>query len=259
MNPLPWLLIIMGLVALVMSVWFFWIVRSTDYTVAQTFFWLLAKFLARFLWRTSIEDPFPLNEESSAVIICNHRSSVDPFFVQVCVRWVVHWMVAREYCEHPVLGFFMRIPEVIPVNRGGIDTAATKSAMRIVADGGMVGMLPEGRINTTEKLLRPVRPGAIVIALKAQAPIIPCYIEGAPYRGSVWSPFFTRARVRVRFGQPIDLSPYYGQEKDSELVHKLLRECVSAIAKLAGEPDFEPELAGRKWKTDELAVDSDRD
>ncbi len=85
-----------------------------SYTAPQTFFWLLAKFLTRVMWRTKIEGPFPIPGDGKAVIICNHRSSVDPFFVQISLRRVVHWMVAREYCVHPVFGFFLRIAEVDP-------------------------------------------------------------------------------------------------------------------------------------------------
>jgi 1-acyl-sn-glycerol-3-phosphate acyltransferase len=227
------------------------VARRTHYTLAQTFYWLFAKLLVRFLWRTTVEGTFPVPADGKAVIICNHRSSIDPFFIQTSVDRVVHWMVAREYCEHWFFGFFMRIAEVIPVNRAGIDTAATKLAIRLVAQGGMVGMLPEGRINTTDQLMRPVRPGAVIIALKAKAPIIPCYIEGAPYyRDIVWSPFFMRARVRVRFGQPMDLSAYHGQERDPEVVKHVLKESVQAIARLAGEEDYDVVLAGRQWKAD---------
>jgi hypothetical protein len=59
-----------------------------------------------------------------------------------------------------------------------------------------------------------------------------------------------RARASVRYGQPIDLSPYYGREKDSELMRQLLVQCVSAIAELAGRTDFAPQVAGRHWKPD---------
>ncbi len=249
MNPWLVTLSVFALLVLLIAVWYIRIVRSTQYTPSQTFFWLLATFLTRVLWRAKIEDPFPIAGQGNAVVICNHRSSVDPFFVQVSVVRVVHWMVAREYCEHPILGFFLKIAQVIPVNRGGIDTASTKAAIRIVSEGGMVGMLPEGRINTSDKFMGSVRPGAIIVALKGQAPIVPCYIENAPYKGTTSSPFFMRARSRVRYGKPIDLSPYYGQEKDAELVRKLLIQCVSAIAELAGRPDFVPELAGRRWKS----------
>ncbi|NLX55471.1 MAG: 1-acyl-sn-glycerol-3-phosphate acyltransferase [Planctomycetaceae bacterium] len=254
--------VVISLAALTLAaglVWFALVVRSTSYTVLQTFFWLLAKFYTRIMWRARIVDPFPLDADSNGVVICNHRSSIDPFFIQVSVRRVIRWMVAREYCEHPMFGFFLRIAEVIPVNRGGIDTAATKAAIRIVSEGGVVGMLPEGRINTTEQFMNPVRPGAILVALKARAPIIPCYIEGAPYRGTAWSPFLMRARARVRYGQPIDLSPYYGREKDSQLVRHLLFQCVKAIAELAGRPDYEPQMAGRKWRPDLLDTDGAAD
>jgi hypothetical protein len=59
-----------------------------------------------------------------------------------------------------------------------------------------------------------------------------------------------RSRTRIRFGEPIDLSPYYGQEKDEQLVRRLLIECVAAIARLAGQDDFQPVVAGRQWKPD---------
>ena len=117
-------------------------------------------------------------------------------------------------------------------------------------------MLPEGRINTTEEFMNPVRPGAILVALKAHAPIIPCYIDGAPYGGKPWRPFVMRARARVRYGQPIDLSPYYGREKDSDLVRQLLVQCVKAIAELAGRTDYEPQIAGRRWRPDQLELDA---
>jgi 1-acyl-sn-glycerol-3-phosphate acyltransferase len=247
----PWLTVLsaLGLLLAAVLIWFALVVRSTEYTPLQTFFWLFAKFYTRVMWRMRVEGTFPLDGGGNAVVICNHRSSVDPFFVQVASKRVIRWMVAREYCEHPILGPLLSIACVIPVNRGGVDTASTKAAIRVVAEGGMVGMLPEGRINVSDNFMNPVRPGAIIVALKGRSPIVPCYIENAPYGGKVWSPFVMRTRSRIKFGPPIDLTPYYGQEKDDELVRRLAIECVTAIARLAGRDDFVPELAGRKWKT----------
>ena len=81
------------------------------------------------------------------LVICNHRSPVDPSFIQVATGpRVVHWMVAREYCEHPLLAWFFRASQAIPVGRGGIDTAATKLAIRLAEGGELVALFPEGRI-----------------------------------------------------------------------------------------------------------------
>ena len=57
-----------------------------------------------------------------------------------------------------------------------------------------------------------------------------------------------RGRAKMLVGDPIDMAPYETRERDSQLVRELLVKCVKEIAKLAGHDDFEPEVAGRKWR-----------
>jgi 1-acyl-sn-glycerol-3-phosphate acyltransferase len=164
-------------------------------------------------------------------------------------------MVAREYVEHPALRWFLTTCEVIPVNRGGIDTAATKIALRYVGNCGVVGMFPEGRINKTDQLFIAVRPGAALVAIKTRAIVLPCYIEGSPYNGTAWSPLFMPARVTVQYGETIDAADYADRieagEDEAAVTRELLIDSLKAIAKLAGQDNFEPELAGRTWKVKE--------
>jgi 1-acyl-sn-glycerol-3-phosphate acyltransferase len=214
----------------------------------QCVLWSVAFVLCKFLWRTRWPGWLPLAEGQGAVVVCNHRSSVDPFFVQTSTNRKVHWLVAREFCEHPAFRWFLSSCEVIPVNRGGVDTAATKAAIRYVAEGGMIGMLPEGRINMTDEFMLPARPGAALIALRAKAVVLPCYIHGAPYRRYPWSPLFMPARVEVRFGQPVDLSDLFEREGDTDVVQTAMLRILRALADTAGRPDFQPQLAGRNWK-----------
>lgn len=220
----------------------------------QCLLWAIAYLLCKFLWRTRWPGWVSLPPGQGAILVCNHRSSVDPFFIQTGTSQKIHWMVAREFCEHPAFGLFLRNCEVIPVSRGGIDTAATKAAIRIVSQGGLVGMLPEGRINMTTEFMLPIRPGAALVALKARAPIVPCYIHGAPYRRYPWSPLLMRARVEVRFGKPVDLSEFYGREGEPGVVQEAMMRVLRAMARLAERYDYEPKLAGRNWKpsTEEL-------
>lgn len=225
--------------------------RRKHYSPLQFCLWIGALFLTRLLWRADLPRRLPLDEDERAVIVCNHRSSIDPFFVQVCHSRPIHWMVAREFCEHPAFRWFLAACEVIPVNRGGIDTAATRQAIRWVQEGGRIGMFPEGRINMTDDFLLPVRPGAAMVALRARAPILPCYIEGSPYNRTPWSPFFMRARVRIHFGERIDLSDYYDRADEPEIAGQIMLQVCRALAKLAGRDDCEPKLAGRRWKPTE--------
>jgi 1-acyl-sn-glycerol-3-phosphate acyltransferase len=207
----------------------------------QCCLWGVAYLLCKFLWRTRWLNKPPLAAGQGGIIVCNHRSSVDPFFVQTATGRKIHWMVAREYCQHPAFRWFLSACEVIPVGRGGIDTAATKGAIRLAANGEIVGMLPEGRINMSEELMLPARPGAALVALKAGVPVVPCYIHGAPYRRYPWSPLLMSARVEVRFGEPIIAD-------EGESAEDFSIRFLKAIAELARRDDFEPRLAGRSWK-----------
>ncbi len=217
-------------------------------SLRQTSFWSLNYLITRLIWGTHIKGQLSVEAGKGAVIVANHRSSIDPSFVQICLRRTVYWMVAREYCEAPVIGWLLREFQVIPVGRAGVDTAATKLAIRLAQQGELIGMFPEGRINLTkDQLLLPGRPGAALVALKARVPIIPVFIVGAPYDGTSLGPLFMRAQVRVRIGQPLDISAYYGREKEEGVTKEITLRLMREMAKLAGHPDFEPQLAGRRW------------
>jgi 1-acyl-sn-glycerol-3-phosphate acyltransferase len=224
------------------------VTRRIGFTLFQGFLYVAAYALAKLLWRVRWHNELPLPQGQGAIVVCNHRSSVDPFFVQTATLRKVHWMVAREFCEHWSLRWFLTACEVIPVRRAGIDTAAIKGAMRLTAAGEIVGLLPEGRINMTEEVLLPARPGAALLALKTRTAVVPCYIHGSPYRWSVWSPLLMPARVEVRFGQPLDLAEFYGREHEEGVLAEAMRRILKGIADLAGQPDFQPQIAGRDWK-----------
>lgn len=221
--------------------------RRSELSPLQCILWAIAYLLCKFHWRTRWLNQPQLPRGQGGIIVCNHRSSVDPFFVQTATGRKIHWMVAREFCEHPAFRSFLAACEVIPVGRGGIDTAATKAAIRLAQAGEVVGMLPEGRINMSEEFMLPVRPGVALVAIKAGVPVIPCYIQGAPYRRTAASPFFMPARVEVRFGQPLDPKDFK-EETDERRAEQFTRSIVRAIAELAGKRHFEPRMAGRKWK-----------
>lgn len=220
------------------------------FTPSQWLLYYVNWLVARLVWRVRVSGRIPLPRDQGAVIIANHRSSIDPCLIQVAAgHRVCHWMVAQLYGQRSVIGWMMKTVEIIPVQRRGRDISPTKTAIRMAAAGELVGMLPEGAINTSEEFMRPVRPGAVLVALKARVAILPCYIEGAPYHDVAWKPVFMRARVRVKVGELVDLSEYFGREGEEGVVAELTLDCVRKIARLAGRDDFQPRIAGRDWKT----------
>jgi 1-acyl-sn-glycerol-3-phosphate acyltransferase len=221
-------------------------------TRLQAFLWWFDVSLTRVLWGAAAPVEFDLPTDRGVVVVANHRSSVDPFFLEPRSAVTIRWMVAKEYVESVLFGPFLRACLVIPTNRGGVDTASTRAVVRVLEENGRVGMFPEGRINRTKDLFLPVRPGAALVAIKAKALILPVYIEGSPYGGAAWTPLFMLARVKIHVGKPIDAALFYEELgsgiKEGEAASKLIVEVMRQIAALAGQPDFEPKLAGRNWR-----------
>lgn len=243
-------ILFLGVVATIPLVLAFFLLLRKPLTPLQWVFYAVAIVLVKISWRAQLPKRFPIPDGQGAVVICNHRSSIDTCFIQVVAGpRLIHWMVAQLYGKGTFISSFLRQCEMIPVRRQGNNTAPTRRAIELAREGKLIGMLPEGTINTTEKFMKGVRPGAVHVALKAQVPILPCYIEGSPYHDVLWMPIFMPARAHVRIGKPIDLSDFYGLENEPGVTRRVTLMCVKEIAKLAGQDDFEPELAGRDWKS----------
>ncbi len=236
------------------------LVRRSDYSLWENCLYLPTYLMGRLLWRVHFTNEAPNELQRGAILVANHRSSVDPFFVQLAARRRVHWMVAKEYCQHFVFGPILRAVQVIPTNRSGMDTASTKQAMRITKQGRLVGMFPEGRLNHTKLPLVSIRSGAALVAARSAVPIIPLFIQGSPYRRTVWSPIFMPAHVAITFGTPI--YPPSAQEavaerpanadipnESTDLLSEsdsLIVEWGRQIVAMAGAPDFPIELASKR-------------
>jgi len=186
-----------------------------------------------------------------AVLVANHRSSVDPCFIQLAAGDRVHWMVAGEYFKVPLVGQLLRSFQCIPTNRGGIDTASTKRAIELAKQGRFVGMFPEGRINRTDQDWMSVRPGAALVALRGRVPLIPIWIQGARMGKSVVSPLFMPTSVKVFLGNP----DYWGLEQlelqdgrsDRQIADQWIQRVLNDCVQNACGRCKSIELAGSNW------------
>lgn len=256
---LTWAVCWLALVVISAIVYFLWQIRKSSYSLWENCLYLPTFLMGRLLWRVHFSNDPPAELSGGALLVANHRSSVDPFFVQLAARRRVHWMVAKEFCNHAIFGPLLRTLQVIPTNRSGMDTASTKAAMRITAEGRLVGMFPEGRLNRTDSTLLPIRSGAAVVAARSRVPMIPLLIEGSPYRDAVWSPIFMPARVRITFGEAIaPVAPEIDEDNNEVKISsadgksnadEMMLAWGKQIVGMAGSPSSEVELARRKKRS----------
>jgi len=106
----------------------------------------------------------------------------------------------------------------ISVNRGESDLAAMRLCLQTVKDGETLGIFPQGT-RSKDNTPTPMLNGVSMIAMRANAPIIPIYIDG-PYR------LFKRVDVRV--GAPIDISDL-GRRADAATLTAITDRIAGAI------------------------------
>jgi 1-acyl-sn-glycerol-3-phosphate acyltransferase len=149
----------------------------------------------------------PLPESGPAILVSNHTSGVDNLVLQAGCRRVLGFMVAREWYEAPFVGWLCRTLDCIPVRRDGRDLGATREALRALADGRVLPIFPEGKINPDSgRSFLDGKPGAAFLTLRARVPVIPAYIRGTPATKLVTKAIITPSKARVLFGPPIDLA-----------------------------------------------------
>ncbi len=94
---------------------------------------------------------------------------------------------------------------VILVERSGRDMAAARAGMRALAAGYVLGVFPEGRIETSNDLI-PFQSGIGLLALKTRAPVYPTYLTGTQRNRDMVEAFVRPSAGSITFGPALDLS-----------------------------------------------------
>lgn len=168
--------------------------------------WWLNRLYCAAVHRLTIANPCPLPKSGGAILIANHTCGVDHMLLQATTDRLLGFMMAREFFDPWWSRPFCLMVGAIPVERNGRDLAATREALRVLAEGRVLPIFPEGRINPDSgRTLIEGKPGAAFLAARARVPVIPAHIFGTPPTNELGPSMTTSSETRIRFGPPIQL------------------------------------------------------
>jgi 1-acyl-sn-glycerol-3-phosphate acyltransferase len=162
---------------------------------------------ARAMTRVRIEGAIDeLPKEGPLILAANHASNLDGV---VLGAWLIpklgrriHWLGKKELFDWPIVGWVATNGGVHPVDRGTADIEAFRLARRILEEGHVLFVFPEGT-RSPDGSLQQARDGVASLALRTGVPIVPIGIAGSNHvwpRGQKLP--HPGGHVTVRIGRP---------------------------------------------------------
>ena len=156
-----------------------------------------------------------LQRNRAAVYAVNHTSNVEPPILFDTLSDLfprLRVLYKAELRKLPILTWAFDLAGFVPLERGNRDQSlpAIERAAEALRDGNSFLIFPEGTRSRDGTLL-PFKKGGFIMALKAQAPVVPIAIDGARAAMRKGSPWIQPVVVRVAIGPPIETA---GQSLD---------------------------------------------
>ena len=171
-------------------------------------------------WLFKLYYPFKvINKENiknleGPIIVCgNHIHLMDQFLPILNINRPIHYLAKIEYFNNKKTRWFFKGTGCIPVNREIHDQNAKDLAMDVLNKGLALGIFPEGTRNKTKELLLPFKHGAVSLAKKSNATIVPFAIKG-DYK-------FRTKNLKIIFGKPYKILSD-DIDKENNKLHKII-------------------------------------
>jgi 1-acyl-sn-glycerol-3-phosphate acyltransferase len=152
-----------------------------------------------------------------AVVFCsNHESNVDPPVLFQVLHKRLHVLFKAELTKIPVLGPVMIAGGFVPVERDRREAsmASIDRAAESIRAGNSFLIFPEGTRSRTAEML-PFKKGGFIMAIKAQAPIVPVAVAGGRSAMQKGSWFVRPVMVDVKIGEPVETAGCTLDDRDA--------------------------------------------
>jgi 1-acyl-sn-glycerol-3-phosphate acyltransferase len=180
-----------------------WVIRATD---------AFGRLVWRFIARVEIQGLDRVRDlDGPVLLVANHVSNADApligSFVTPALGRRIYWLGKQEALEWPIVGKMLELNAVMGIRRGAADVDAFRSAKRVLDEGHVLIVFPEGTRSPTGAL-REAKEGTTILAQRTGARIVPIGVSGTR---RVWPrgqrlPHPSRRKVVLRVGEPFTIS-----------------------------------------------------
>ncbi len=183
----------------------------------------ILRFFLFFVFRIEVTGREKLPKDKGAIAAINHRSNWDAVVLGATTPRPLGFMAKAELFKNKIFGALLTALGAFPVQRGKGDLSAIKAALSRLRNNEIVAMFPEGTRVKEGENVEP-KQGAVVLATRAQVPVVPINISGK-YK---WM-----SKITITYGEPIYYSQFAGEKPTVEDLHKLSVDLMGIIRSMS--------------------------
>ena len=197
--------------------------------------------LLSLLGRPKVEGLEYVPQSGPVILASNHLAVMDSFYLPLVVRRRITFLAKSEYFTGTGLKgwlsrwFFTAVGQV-PIDRSNADTAqaALDTAERVLGEGKLMGMYPEGTRSPDGRLYKG-KTGLARLALHTGVPVIPVAMIGTNVVNPPGTTMLRFGRVTVKFGKPMDFSRFDGLAGNRFIERAVVDEVIYELMGLSGQ------------------------
>ncbi|BBX02106.1 1-acyl-sn-glycerol-3-phosphate acyltransferase [Mycolicibacterium moriokaense] len=175
------------------------------------------------------------------ILASNHLAVMDSFFLPLVVKRRITFLAKSEYftgtgLKGRFLAWFYTAVGQVPIDRTDADSAqaALNTAARILGEGKLLGMYPEGTRSPDGRLYKG-KTGLARLALETGVPVIPVAMIGTNVVNPPGKKGLRFGRVTVKFGKPMDFSRFEGLAGNRFIERAVIDEVMYELMRLSGQ------------------------
>lgn len=189
-------------------------------------------------WVTGADN---IPKQGAVILASNHLSFVDSVFLPICIDRDMVFLAKSEYfTTKGIKGWatkwFMKGTGMLPIDRSGgkASEASLNTGLRVLAEGRVLGIYPEGTRSPDGKLYRG-RTGIARMVLESGVPVVPVAMIDTEKVMPIGAKWPKMRRPGIIIGKPLDFSRFQGMEGDRFILRAVTDEIIYELAGLSGQ------------------------
>ena len=189
-------------------------------------------------WVTGLEN---IPKTGGVIIASNHLSFIDSVFLPLVLDRRIFFLAKSDYFKGRGLkGWatkaFMNGTGMLPIDRSGgkASEASLNTGLKVLHDGEVLGIYPEGTRSPDGKLYRG-RTGVARMILEGNVPVVPVAMIDTEKVMPIGTRIPKVQRIGIVIGEPLDFSRFAGLESDRFILRSITDEIMYELNRLSGQ------------------------